>query len=224
MVEPFRNIQFPEYISYQSRSGDGWATQIVRTNSGHELRNQVYANPLRQFDVSIDRSRDKDMDEVREFFNAVRGQAYSFRFRDWNDYRERHDGLDEPAPFANWTGAGTYQLVKNYTFGAYSYVRTIKLPRVQGSGDEPGVSWDTHHPAQDFELWVDDTQLAYGSDFTVNTTTGEITVTYSGSGTLLKARYEYDVPARFATDTMDTTKLDSQLQSWVSIKIAEVRY
>ena len=224
MVETVRNRLFPDYYSYQSQSGDSWSTQIVETASGTEIRNSLYANPRRVYDITLDNTHTKDMAEVRSFFNAMRGRAFSFRFRDWADYRWREDGSTDPIVIAAYTGPGNYQLTKTYSTGAFSYIRNINLPRVQAVYPEPGVLWDANHPAQNFELYLDSTLLTLNTDYTISNTTGIINIPGAiGSGTNLLAKYEYDVPVRFDTDSMEVVKLASSVETWTGVRLREVR-
>lgn len=224
MAETLRNVVFPEYISYLSQSGESWSTQVVRTAAGFEIRNSYYSNPLRTFTTNIDDVRDSDMAEVKDFFQSMRGRLYSFRFRDWTDYLWRQDGETDAVTFETYRGPGNYQLTKTYATGVYFYKKPIKLPRVQGQNPAPGVSYDSNHPAQNFELYIDDTLLTKDIDYTVSTTTGIINIPSAITGTNLRAKYEYDVACRFDTDIMDVSKTDSVTQTWSSFRIQEVRY
>ena len=112
----------------------------------------------------------------------------SFRWKDWADYRScsteaQPSFLDQ----AIGTGDGArtqFQLTKSYTSGGYSYLRTIKKP-VAGS------------------VSVGKAGVLQTSGWTVDTTTGLVTFAVApGSGQVVTAGFEFDVPVRFDADSL----------------------
>jgi len=98
-----------------------------------------------------------------------------------------------------------FQLVKTYTFGAYTYPRTIKKP-VTGST----------------VIYFDG--APQGAGWSIDTTTGLVTFGAApGNGVVITADFEFDVPARFDTDQMQATIEDFNLYAWGAIPIVEVR-
>ena len=135
-----------------------------------------------------DRDQQKsDMDAVDAFFRNVFGRAYGFRFKDWRDYQATatltngQRGIATPT-----TGDGSnkiFQLVKSYTFGSQTVSRPIKKPIAAGLvAYKNGVS----------------------ATYTLDTTTGILTFTTApGAGVVVTWDGQFDVPARFDTDSLD---------------------
>jgi uncharacterized protein (TIGR02217 family) len=62
------------------------------------------------------------------------------------------------------------------------------------------------------------------SGVTIDTATGIVNFsTAHGSGVIVTADFEFDVPARFDTDQMDLTIETYQLGSWGQVPVVEIR-
>jgi uncharacterized protein (TIGR02217 family) len=205
----FHEVRFPDTISRGARGGPERRTQIVELASGDEERNASWANSRRRYDVSYGIRRADDLAAVVAFFEARNGRLHGFRFRDWSDYKS---GLPSnvPSPLDQpiGTGDGTttaFQLVKRYTSGAQGWTRTITKPvagsvRVALAGVEQSSGWS------------------------VATTTGLVTFAAPpGAGVAVTAGFEFDVPVRFDSDTLDVTLDIERLGSITSIPLVELR-
>jgi uncharacterized protein (TIGR02217 family) len=205
----FHEVRFPDTISRGARGGPERRTQIVELASGDEERNASWANSRRRYDVSYGIRRADDLAAVVAFFEARSGRLYGFRFRDWSDYKS---GLPSnfPSPLDQpiGTGDGTtsaFQLVKHYISGAQHWTRTITKPvagnvRLALAGVEQLSGWS------------------------VDTTTGLVTFAAPpGVGVAVTAGFEFDVPVRFDSDTLDVTLDIERLGSITSIPLVELR-
>ena len=95
--------------------------------------------------------------------------------------------------------------MKRYTSGAQSWTRTITKPVAGTVRVALGV-------VEQITGW------------TVNTTTGVVTfATAPAGGVIVRAGFEFDVPVRFDTDTLDVTLDFERLGSITSIPLIEVR-
>ena len=205
----FHEVRFPDNISRGARGGPERRTQIVEMASGDEERNGSWADSRRRYDASYGIRKADDLAVVTAFFEARRGRLYGFRWKDWVDYKS---GLPSASPTAVdqplGTGNGlatTFQLVKLYTSGAQSWTRTITKP-VAGT----------------VTLALNGVTQITG--WTVNTTTGLVTfVAAPAPGVAITAGFEFDVPVRFDTDTLDVTLDFERLGSITSIPLIEVR-
>ncbi|MAM40278.1 MAG: glycoside hydrolase family 24 [Erythrobacter sp.] len=205
----FHEIRFPDNISRGARGGPERRTQIVELASGDEERNASWANSRRRYDVSYGIRRADDLDAVVQFFEARNGRLHGFRFKDWADYKScPPSGVPAPADQVIGTGDGTgtaFQLVKRYTSGSQTWVRTIIKP-VTGT-----------------------VRLALGgvdqlSGWTVDTATGVVSFANPpGDGVAVRAGFEFDVPVRFDSDTLDVTLDIERLGSITSIPLVEIR-
>ncbi len=205
----FHDVRFPEAIGRGARGGPERRTQIVELASGDEERNAAWANSRRRYDVSYGIRRADDLAAVVAFFEARNARLHGFRFKDWSDYRsgppsQTPSPLDQPIGVGDGTTT-TFQLVKRYVSGAQSWTRPIAKPvagsvRVALAGDEQNSGWS------------------------VDTATGVVTFAAApGPGVAITAGFEFDVPVRFDSDTLDVTLDVERLGSIPSIPLLEIR-
>ena len=205
----FHEIRFPDNISRGARGGPQRRTQVVELASGDEERNASWANSRRRYDVAYGIRRADDLAAVVAFFEARNGRLHGFRYKDWADYKS---ALPSQAMTATdqqiGTGTGslqTFQLAKRYASGGQTWVRTIAKP-VAGT-----------------------VRVALGmveqmSGWTLDTTTGVITFTTApAGGVIVRAGFEFDVPVRFDSDTLDVTLDFERLGSITAIPLLEIR-
>ncbi|KUJ85965.1 glycoside hydrolase family 24 [Ruegeria marisrubri] len=205
----FHEVRFPDNISRGARGGPERRTQIVELASGDEERNASWANSRRRYDVAYGIRRADDLAAVVAFFEARNGRLYGFRFKDWADYKSC---APSQTPSATdqviGTGDGTttaFQLVKRYTSGSQTWVRTITKP-VAGT----------------VTVAIDGVEQATG--WSVDTTTGIVSFTTApASGAAITAGFAFDVSVRFDTDTLDVTLDIERLGSITSIPLMEIR-
>lgn len=205
----FHEIRFPDNISRGARGGPERRTQVVELASGDEERNASWANSRRRYDVAYGIRRADDLAAVVAFFEARSGRLYGFRFKDWADYKSSLPSQAvTPTDQQIGTGTGslkTFQLAKRYTSGAQTWVRTIAKP-VTGT-----------------------VRVALGtveqmSGWTLDATTGVVTFTTApGNGAIVRAGFEFDVPVRFDSDSLDVTLDVERLGSITSIPLLEIR-
>jgi uncharacterized protein (TIGR02217 family) len=112
--------------------------------------------------------------------------------------------LDQPIGTGDGT-TSTFQLVKRYTSGAQSWARAITKP----VADSVRVALDS---------------VEQSSGWSIDTTTGVITFAAPPAmGVLVTAGFEFDVPVRFDSDTLDVTLDIERLGSITSIPLVELR-
>lgn len=196
----FHEVRFPDDIAYGASGGPAYSTSVVATASGFEQRNANWSAARGKWDVSSGLKQQAQLDILIAFFRARKGKAYGFRFKDWTDYRATGQGLG--------TGDGTtkaFQLIKAYASGAGSETRTITKPVLGTAVPYLGGVKQT-------------------SGWSINTTTGLLTfVVAPAQGVAVTADFEFDVPVRFDTDSMDVTIENFNLNQWSSIPIVEIR-
>ncbi len=205
----FHEVRFPDNISRGARGGPERRTQVVELASGDEERNASWADSRRRYDVAYGIRRADDLAAVVAFFEARNGRLHGFRYKDWADYKS---ALPSQAISPNdqqiGTGTGslqTFQLSKRYTSGAQTWVRTITKP-VAGT------------------IRVALGMVEQMSGWTVDTTTGVITFTTApAGGVIVRAGFEFDVPVRFDSDSLDVILDFERLGSITSIPLLEIR-
>ncbi len=205
----FHEVRFPDNISRGARGGPERRTQIVEWASGDEERNASWANSRRRYDVVYGIRRADDLAAVVAFFEARNGRLHGFRFKDWADYKST---LPSQAITATdqqvGTGNGslqTFQLSKRYTSGAQIWARAIAKPVVGTVRVALGM-------------------VEQLSGWTLDATTGVVTFTTApAGGVIIRAGFEFDVPVRFDSDTLDVTLDFERLGSITSIPLLEIR-
>jgi uncharacterized protein (TIGR02217 family) len=208
-IDNFREIVFPENISYSSSGGPRFKTSIFESNAGYEQRNQDWRFSKAEYDVSHASKNPAQMEELTSFFYAMQGRRFAFRFKDWNDYK--HSGqINE--------GDGVFsdvQIKKYYTFTqpeigvSYTASRRITKP-----------VWDTVKGVR-----INGVLKTENTDYTLDYTTGIIAfVNCPPKGSIISVdSMEFHVPVRFDTDHLDPTHDGYNTQTWQHIPLVEVR-
>ncbi len=210
----FHEVQFPTGISYGTSGGPGFNTHIIVTDSGQEERVARWSQARRKYDVAESIKTNADLAELLTFFMARMGSAYGFRFKDWSDYATTTDHTSRVLVTSNvdmTIGVGdgattTFQLIKAYTNGGVSRIRTITKP-VTGT----------------LKVALDGVNQTSG--FTVDTASGIVTFTTAPSvGIVVTAGFEFDTPVRFG-DEIDgqlPISLDDYEDGSVKVPLIEI--
>lgn len=207
----FHEVRFPAAISFGSSGGVERRTEIVRLVNGFEERNTPWEQSRRRYDAGLGTRTLDDLDQVLAFFEARRGMLYGFRWKDWLDHKSCQPS-GAPASTDQHIGTGdgaqtAFPLVKHYAPGLHGYARRITKP-VAGT----------------VSIAIDGTLQAEGSDFSVNTATGDVSfVAPPPAGASLTAGFEFDVPARFDTDVIEVNLAAFEAGEVPSIPVVEVR-
>ena len=204
----FHETRFSPAISFGSSSAVERRTEIVELVNGFEERNSPWAQSRRRYDAGLGVRTLDDLAEVLAFFEARHGRLFGFRWKDWLDHKSCLPS-QQPAPTdQNLIGSGTsWQLTKTYADTAAGYAREIIKP-VAGT----------------VRIAVDGVEQTVGSDFSVDATTGSVAFAVAPpGGSIVTAGYEFDVPVRFDTETLDVNLAAFEAGEIPSIPIAEVR-
>lgn len=210
LTSTFREVQFPQDISYGSKGGSNFDTTVFESSSGREQRNVNWSLVKGKWDVSYGIKTLDQMSTLITFFMVMQGKAYAFRFKDWADYQLNNMQIG--------TGNGTqtvFQMVKIYTVtdmissAVYSYSRPITKPVPNTlSGISVGGS------------------IVSTSTYTLDYTTGLITFnTAPANNAAIVIPYcEFDVPARFDTDRLDVSQEYFETETWSDIPVVEIKF
>jgi len=195
MPPPFRDISFPPYVARGATGGPSFSTNVVTLASGTEERNILWANSRSKWNISTGIRTREQMLDVIAFFHVVKGRAYSFRFKDWNDYDATDQLMVEITP-------SVWQLVKRYDIGGFQHVRTITKPVVGTVVVKVGGSPVTPD--------------------SIDYLTGQVTFASAPSSNPT-ASFEFDVPVRFDTDHLPVQAQAFDQQVVSQIDLIEVR-
>lgn len=201
----FHEIRFPTSIALHSSGGPERKTEIVTLGSGFEERNAVWANSRRRYDVGYGVKTLDDLHAVIAFFEARLARLYGFRFKDFADFKScAPQATIAPTDQKIAVGDGTtrtFQLVKTYTSGTASWIRTIKKPVTVKAA-------------------INGTET---TAFTLDTTTGQIAFTTApAAAAAITAGFEFDTPVRFDTDSLSVNLSSFAAGEIPSIPIVEV--
>lgn len=201
--------RFPDDIAYGSKGGPSFKTNVFTLSSGHEHRNIQWSTPKHMYDVAYGVRSQAKLYSLIEYFHAVAGMAYGFRFKDYGDFKSCAPGEnvnDEDQPMESFSGESTdtqFKLVKVYTKGAFTRTRRIYKP-VDG----------TILVAVDGVVKVEDT------DYAIDYTTGLLTFSSTQTTSLVTWGGEFDVPVRFEQDDLPVSYED-YLHGTTSVKLVE---
>lgn len=207
----FHEVRFPANLSFGSAGGPERRTEIVTLANGFEERNTPWEHSRRRYDAGAGLRSLNDVELLIAFFEARTGQLHGFRWKDWSDYKSCAP-LSVPAPDDQLIAIGdgvtsVFQLQKTYLSGLQSYTRPIRKP-VAGT----------------IVVAVAGDQKIESLEFSVNLETGELTfVLPPDLGTRVTAGFEFDVPVRFDTDSIQTSVASFQAGEVPSVPVVEVR-
>lgn len=207
----FHEIRFPETLSFGSVGGPERRTDVVTLANGHEERNTPWAHARRRYDAGLGLRSLDDIAALIAFFEARQGQLFGFRWKDWSDFRSCLPSAEvafEDQVIGLGDGQRTvFQLTKTYRSGAVSYGRPITKP-----------------VASTVQVGLEQERLQEGVDFTLDETTGEITLAYAPeAGQRVVAGFEFDVPVRFDTGSIQTSVASFQAGDAPNVPVVEVR-
>lgn len=180
----FHDVQFPTRISYGSRGGPGFNTNIIETDSGAEQRIQRWDQPRHMYDVAWGVKSLADLIEVRNFYIARNGCAYAFRYNDPLDHNSA-SGVGSYSNTDQVIGVGDgstteFQLVKKYVQGPGTVTRTITKP---------------------ITVVIAFNGINQTSGWLFDNSTGIVTFSSAPSiGVLITAGFDFDVPVRFGKE------------------------
>ena len=206
---PFHEVRFPTAIAFGASGGPERKTDIVALGSGHEERNSRWADSRRHYNAGYGVRSLDDLNAAIAFFEERRGRLYGFRWKDRADWKSSAPGGTPTATDqAIGTGDGattTFQLVKIYGATHAPWARTIAKP-VAGS----------------VLVAVDGTQQNGG--WSCDDTTGVVTfATAPSDGAAITAGYEFDVPVRFDSDTLEVNLTSFAAGEIPAIPLVEIR-
>jgi len=207
----FHEIRFPANLSFGSVGGPERRTEVVQLANGFEERNTPWAHSRRRYDAGVGMRSLDDIETLISFFEARRGQLHGFRWKDWSDYKSCVPSKD-PGFRDCVIGIGdgvtkVFQLAKTYRSGDQGYARPITKP-----------------VADTVRAGFDVAELVQGVHFEVDTVTGLMTFTDAPDlGVEVSAGFEFDVPVRFDTDSIQTSVASFQAGDAPAVPVVEIR-
>jgi uncharacterized protein (TIGR02217 family) len=209
----FHEVRFPLAIAFGSTGGPERRTDVVLLASGHEERNQRWADSRRRYNAGTGVRSLHDLHALIAFFEERRGRLYGFRWRDRADCKSCPPA-DAIAATDQAIGTGdgataAFQLAKRYGAAFAPYTRTVVKP----VGETVRVA-------------VDGVEQAEGVDYTLSAASGVVTFLAGhipAAGAAVTAGFEFDVPVRFDTDRLDIDLAAFEAGDAPTIPIVEIR-
>lgn len=120
----FHDVRLPDEIEQGASGGPAFQTTVLPLSSGGEQRNIDWLEARHEWELGYGIDSKEAYDTVRQFFFARRGQAHTFRFKDWSDFQL----IDEVIGLGDGVNK-TFQLIRTYeTAGPSPYFRRITRP------------------------------------------------------------------------------------------------
>ncbi|MEL7299432.1 MAG: DUF2460 domain-containing protein [Pseudomonadota bacterium] len=207
----FHEVRFPATLSFGSIGGPERRTEIVTLANGFEERNTPWAHSRRRYDAGVAMRSLDDVEELIAFFEARRGQLHGFRWKDWSDYRSvasnRQVAFDDQVIGEGDGVRADYQLLKVYRSGQELYERPIQKP-VDGS----------------VRVGIGNVEQQDTIDYTVDPATGIVSFAHPpDDGAEVTAGFEFDVPVRFDTASIQTSVASFRAGDAPSVPVVEIR-
>ncbi|MGN6269000.1 MAG: DUF2460 domain-containing protein [Sphingomonas sp.] len=198
-VEAFDDVLFPLALGRDAEVSPGFSTAIVTSAGGREQRNASWAEARARYDVGPGIRSEADIAALLDFFRARMGPARGFRLRDPFD---ADSGGGTPVDQQLGVGDGTatrFALVKHYGTQA----RRITRP-VAGS----------------VRVAVDGVETAA---FSLGSGGWVALDAAPGSGAVVTAGFAFDVPVRFAEDSLGVSRATFLAGTAASVPLIELR-
>jgi len=173
----FHDVRFPLHLAFGTRGGPVRSTEILQFANGGETRNAKTRHSRRQYNAIAGLKSREQTIELLDFYESRNGPLYGFRFR---------DPLDNSADNQIGIGDGAqrdFELIKRYGVEPHLYVRPITKP-VE----------DT------VRVFVDDIKRPVSVDHQRGIIQFQ---TPPNAGAIIRAEFEFDVPVRFASESLD---------------------
>lgn len=194
--------RLPENIERGAQgSASAWKTRVVTTASGTEYRNKNWSQARGRWNIAYSIKNKTDYSVVQAAHMACNGMTYGFLYKDWADF-----GASLQVIVADATaGQTTAQLVKTYTFGSASYIRTIYKP-----------------VSSSVSLYKNGSGTPMGG-VSVNAVTGVVTFGALSLHDVVRATFEFDVAVRFDRDDLPSIVEDEDIIKVGAIDIVELK-
>jgi len=208
LMQAFDDVLYPLALGRDATVTPEFSTSVSVTASGFERRNSLWSNARLRFDVGPGVRSEAELGELLAFFRARRGPARGFRLRDPSDHSSS-GMVGAPGPMDQEIGIGDglaceFALVKRYGSGEGVQVRRITRP--------------------DFAAML----VSVNGALQVGTwTLGERgTVVFAqppAPGSIICAGFLFDVPVRFAEDSLEVSGAAFAAGEAPSVPIVEIR-
>lgn len=206
-MHAFDDVLYPLALGRDAGVSPEFSTSVTVTASGHERRNSLWSDARLRFDVGPGIRSEQELGTLIAFFRARRGAARGFRLGDPFDFSS--NGM-------TGTPTATDQII-----GVGDGIRAnFSLTKSYGEGDEPQIRPITRPRLETLMVSIDGAAVfdwSFGSNATISFITAPL------AGTIIRAGYLFDVPVRFAQDSLDVTGANFAAGEAPSVPLIEIR-
>lgn len=206
-MQSFDDVLFPLALGRDASVAPEFSTNVTITASGFERRNSLWTDARLRFDVGPGVRSEAELGELIGFFRARRGQARGFRLRDPSDFSSNGmTGVPTPTDQVIGTGDGAsarFELVKLY-----------------GDDDEPQRRRITRPRAGSLRVSVNGVETG---DFALDQLGVIALASAPAAGAIVRAGFLFDVPVRFAQDSLDISGAEFAAGEAPSVPLIELR-
>ncbi|MFM5929300.1 MAG: DUF2460 domain-containing protein [Novosphingobium sp.] len=207
-MQAFDDVAYPLALGRDATVTPEFSTSVSVTASGFERRNSLWSNARLRFDVGPGIRSELELGELIAFFRARRGAARGFRLRDPTDFSSNGmTGTPTASDQLLGIGDGTtasFALSKIYGEGVDAQRRRISRP-----------------VAETVTVSVDG--VAQTSGWALGSQ-GMVTFTVApAAGAEVRAGFLFDVPVRFAEDSLQVSGASFAAGEAPTVPIVEVR-
>lgn len=203
-------IDFLKIYPMERSEDHQYNTDVLTTASGYEKRNINWIRSRIVYNVTHGTKTKEQMDTLIAFFKNCYGKAIGFRFKDWSDYEciDQLIGVGDGVTLV-------FQLSKTYKAGDSSIERKISRP-VNDSVEIYTIEYGS--------LRGGSQKINLNKSSIIDYNTGAVTFKDAPlSGQRIYASFQFDIPARFNTDSMNLSIDDYGIHSWKNISIIEIK-
>lgn len=226
----FLDIRFPTDISCGSSGGPEYLTDVITTASGHECRNSNWLYPRRHFNVGYGIKTQEQFDKLSAFFHNCKGRAIAFRFKDWSDYKANDEVIGKYNEEFDNIRNSEFQLCKHYKStlidgNEVEVIRPIFKP-VFDSVELNIMLFNGGKFQKIKTLKCNQTNITNNAkyDAVVDYDNGHVKLTKPlSSNEILTASFEFDIAARFDTDSFPVVFEGSGFHSINGIPVIEIK-
>lgn len=206
-MQSFDDVLFPLALGRDASVTPEFSTNVTITASGFERRNSLWTDARLRFDVGPGVRSEAELGELIGFFRARRGQARGFRLRDPSDFSSNGmTGAPTPTDQAIGTGDGA--------------LARFELVKLYGDNDEPQRRRITRPRAGSLRVSVNGVETG---DFVLEPVGVIALASAPTAGAIVRAGFLFDVPVRFAQDSLDISGAEFAAGEAPSVPLIELR-
>lgn len=204
-MSEFHDVRFPLHLAFGTSGGPHRPIEILDLVNGTEVRNAKMRHSRRRYNAIAGLKSKAEAIELLSFFESRMGALHGFRFRDPLDNASADTVTTTDQTIGIGDGVRTkFSLIKTYGDAPYGYDRPITKPvigsvLVAADGVQMAVTTDHDRGQISFENPPD-------------------------IGAIITAGFKFDVPVRFASDSLDVVLDDfgaAQIQDIPLIEIIQ---